>query len=193
LSSYYLTHRILFGHHNQAGEDYMHRLRTLTLGFLASTAVFTTFNFCVLGAQAQPMPNWGDGPEHEAKMGCPIECEPWPEKLDLTDEQMEKLIDLKSDYEIKTAEKKAQLLANMKHMALLMTDTKADKEAILSLNEKNNALKSELSVARTHKMLDAMAIMTTKQKEQIHHHMLVHMLSHQPMGGKHHHSTKHHH
>jgi Spy/CpxP family protein refolding chaperone len=63
----------------------------------------------------------------------------------------------------------------------------------LSLNEKTNSLKSELSTARVHKMLDAMAVMTPKQKEQIHHHMLVHMLSHQPMGEKHHHGMKHHH
>jgi hypothetical protein len=99
----------------------MHRLKTLTCGFLASTAVFTTFNFCVVKAQAQPAAgSWEGGSEHETKMGCPIECESWPEKLGLTDEQMEKLIDLKSDYEIKTAEKKAQLLANMKQMALLL-------------------------------------------------------------------------
>ncbi len=113
-------------------------------------------------------------------------CEPWPEKLGLTDEQMEQLISLKSEYIIDTAKQKAELRANMKKLALLMTEPKLDKEAIMSLHEKINQLKTGLSDARVKHMLSAMNVMTEKQREEMHHHMLVHSLSHHHSWGKSH-------
>jgi len=170
--------------------EIMNWLKSWKLSLISTSTVLLAFNICTNISQAQPaaaeIPT-----EVDMKMGCPIECEPWPEKLGLTDEQMEKLITLKSEYEIKNAERKAQLMANMKQMALLMTEDKADKNVILSLNDKNNAIKAELSVARINRMIEAMSIMTPKQKEQIHHNMLVHMLSHQT-GDFHHHRMKKH-
>jgi Spy/CpxP family protein refolding chaperone len=173
----------------------MNRLKTFTFGLLASGTILITFNICVFPSQAQAVPGGSESlPEGEMKITCPIECEPWPEELELTDEQMEKLVDLRLDYEIKIAEKEAQLMSNMKQMALLMTSTKTDKEAIMALNGKTNSLRADLDTARVQKMIAAMDIMTPKQKEQIHHRMLVHMLSHHQMDiMKHHGAKKYHH
>ncbi len=103
---------------------------------------------------------------------------PWPEKLGLTDEQMEQLVSLKSEYAVDTAKQKAELKAHMEKMMLLMTEPKLDKQAVLSLHEKINQLKTSLSEARVNHMMSAMEVMTPKQKEEMRHHMLVHMLSH---------------
>ena len=169
----------------------MKQLKNSALGLIVSTIFIISGP---IGAKAQGVPLSGDPMSEESvKVDCPTACEPWPEKLGLTDDQMEKLVSLKSDCEIKTAEKKAQLMADIKKMMLLMTEEKTDRDAILALNEKMNSLKAELATARVNKMLDAMAIMTVKQKEQIHHHMLVHMLSHNQTMGMHHHSHGHHH
>ncbi len=171
----------------------MNRLNNLALSLIASS-IFLINNPINASAQASP-PSGEPGAvnEESVKIDCPMACEPWSEKLGLTDEQMEKLVSLKSDYEIKTAEKKAQLMADTKQMMLLMTASKTDKDAVLTLNEKMNSLKTELATARVNKMLDAMAVMTVKQREEIHHHMLTHMLSHHNMHEMHHHIGEHHH
>jgi Spy/CpxP family protein refolding chaperone len=110
--------------------------------------------------------------------GGHIGHEPWPEKLGLTDEQMEQLVSLKSEYAVDTAKQKAELKADMGKMMLLMTAPTLDKQAVLSLKEKMDQLKASLCDARVNHMISAMNVMTPKQKEQMRHHMLVHMLSH---------------
>ncbi len=109
------------------------------------------------------------------------------EKLGLSDEQMEKLVSLKSEYEVKTAPQKAELMSEMKKMALLMSASKLDKDAVMALHEKIASTKSALCTDRVNHMLSAMEVMTEKQREEIHHRMLVHMLGHHHMmGGMHH-------
>lgn len=168
----------------------MDRLKNLALGLIISSIILINSS---INVKAQSATFIGGHEEESVKVDCPMVCEPWPEKLSLTDEQMEKLVSFKSDYEIKSAEKKAQLMADMKQMMLLMTEAKPDKDAILALNEKMNSLKAELATAHINKMFDAMAIMTIKQREQIHHHMLVHMLSHHQTYEMYHHGFGHHH
>lgn len=169
----------------------MNCLKSWTFNLTAIATCLTIFNISTSASQAQSSP--AEIPEGEMRVNCPAECEPWPEKLRLTDEQMEKLISLKSAYEIKNAEKRAQLFANMKQMSMLMTDSNLDKNAILALNEKNNSLKAELATARTNRIIEAMSIMTDKQREQIHHNMLVHMLSRHQMGDMNHYNWRKHH
>ena len=174
----------------------MWQLKNISFGLIGSSILLSALAISPIEAKAQASLAPGDAhvvTEEAVKIDCPFACEPWPEKLGLSDEQMEKLITLKSDYEIKTAEKKAQLWADMKQMILLTTTAKTDKDAILALNEKMNALKAELSTSRVNKMLEAMLVMTAKQKEEIHHHVLVHMLNQHPVADKHHHSAEHHH
>lgn len=136
---------------------------------------FALTNSVALPAKAQA--EHPPAPECEMKMNCPTECESWPEKLELTDNQMEKIIDIKTNYEIKTAPQKAQLMANMKQMALLMTSEKSNNDQILSINEKINSLRTDLEKARVQKMMDVMDVMTPQQKAKLHHEILIHMLN----------------
>lgn len=120
------------------------------------------------------------------------EKEPWPEKLELSTEQMSQIVSLKSDYSINTAKQKAELQADMKKMVLLMTEPKANEDSVRSLNVKINSIITQLADARVKMMLEAMKIMTPSQKEQMRHNMLVHELSHQNSLLRrhiHHHST----
>ncbi len=76
----------------------MNRLKGQTFGFLAFSTIFITLNFSISPSQAQPSPESGEAHAGDKmKMSCPMECEPWPEKLGLTDEQMEKVVELKSE------------------------------------------------------------------------------------------------
>ena len=120
-----------------------------------------------------------------ANWDYPAERGPWPEKLGLTDEQLVKLVSIKSDYAVNTAKQKAELETNKKKMIILMTEPKLDKAAILALNEKIDSLKTSLTDARVNQMLTVMNVMTPNQREQMRHHMLVHTLSHRhSMAGK---------
>ena len=102
-------------------------------------------------------------------------CQPWAEKMGLSDEQMEKLVSLKSEYMVKTAPQKAELMSDMKQMMLLMTAPSLDKQAIMSLHDKMSSIKSDLCTARVNHMISAMEVLTSKQRSDMHHHMLVHM------------------
>ncbi len=173
----------------------MKELRKKALGLIFAGIFFGSFTISPRATQAQPNP-YDSQPNNEIamKLEGPIDCGSCPEKLGLTDEQMEKLIALDSDYEIKNAQKRAQLVSDIKQMALQMTEPKTDKAAVLALDEKINSLKTELAIARANKMLEGMSILTEKQKELMHHHMLVHMLSHPPMpamSGKYPHHSEH--
>ena len=83
--------------------------------------------------------------------------------LNLSDDQMEKLINLKSQLAINTAVKKAELKANFEQIMLLMSKPTVDRDKILSLNDKNNALKTELSKAHINFMLSASDVFTAEQ------------------------------
>jgi len=155
----------------------------LAKAYAQSTETTTT---TVAVNEASGTPNWD----------YPAERGPWPKKLGLTDEQMTQLVSLKSEYVVNTAKQKAELQANIKKMVLLMTEPKLDKQAVFSLNDKINSIKSSLADAHVNQMLSVMNVMTPQQREQMRHHMLVHALSHHHSmacknhkGGSHHHSA----
>jgi len=102
----------------------------------------------------------------------------WVENIGLSDEQAKNLVLLKSDYKVQTAAKKAELKAEKQQLMLLLTEPEIDKKAVLSLNSKIDATRSELSNARINRMLKAMEILTPKQRADIRHRMLVLSLSH---------------
>jgi Spy/CpxP family protein refolding chaperone len=157
----------------------MNELKKMFLGLTASTLVLSSFTFAPLAARAQA--EVSEGPMDEVVLvteegGPPMDVhESWAEKMGLSDEQMEKLISLKSDYAVKTAEQKAQLMADWKKMMMLMTASEVDKSAIQSLHEKMDSIKSDLSSAHLHHMMDVMEVMTSKQRSTMRHEMLVHM------------------
>ena len=177
--------------------------RNMVLGMVASTVLLTSFAFLPLVARAQEEIQ---GPPEEVALvneevmavGPGEECcEPWAEKLGLSDEQMERLVSLKSEYMAKTAPQKAEMMADMKQMMLLMTASSLDKSAIMSLHDKMAGIHSDLCAARVNHMMDAMNVLTSKQREDLHHRLLVHMVDPHHMHGhadmSHHKSFEHHH
>ena len=182
----------------------MNEIKNMLLSLTASTVVLTSFAMSALPSRAQSEAPDG-GPEQSAPMvtdedvvspdmDAPADCcQPWAEKMGLSDEQMEKLVSLKSEYAVKIAPQKAELMSDMKQMMLLMTASSLDKQAILSLHEKMANIKSDLCSARVHHMLSAMDVMTSKQRSEMRHHMLVHMVDPHHMHDMHHHGFGHHH
>ena len=178
----------------------MNELKKMFLGLTASTVVLTSFAFLPLVARAQA--EAPEGPPDEIvlvteestppgeEMDC---CQPWAEKMGLSDEQMEKLVSLKTEYMTKTAQHKAEVMSDMKQMMLLMTASKLDRQAIMSLHDKIASIKSDLCTARVNHMIDAMEVLTPKQREDMHHHMLVHMVDPHHMHGMKDHGFAHHH
>ncbi len=177
----------------------MSELKKMFLG--ASIMVLGSFTFPPLPVSAQAEAPEGppeevvlvteEGSPPQSEMDC---CQPWAEKMGLSDEQMEKLVSLKSEYMVKTAPQKAELMSDMKQMMLLMTASSLDKSAIMSLHDKMSTIKSDLCTARVNHMISAMEVLTSKQRSEMHHHMLVHMSSpHHMQGGMHHHFFGHHH
>ena len=178
----------------------MRELKNVLLGLTASTVVLASFAMSSLPVRAQaeapegppeqsvPVINDEDvSPDMDASSDC---CEPWAEKMGLSDEQMEKLITLKSEYAVKTAPQKAEMMSDMKQMMLLMTASSLDKSAIMSLHEKIANIKSDLCTARVNHMLSVAEVMTPKQRADMRHHMLVHMVSpHHMMDGMKHHEA----
>ena len=177
----------------------MNRIKKIALNLVASSVLLANLSICATPSKAQTEPV-ADQPDETvlvlaesagpdgSDFGGPEGNQPSPEKLGLSDEQMEKLVALKSEYEVKTAPQKAELCADMKKMGLMMSSPRLDKDAIMSLHEKIDSIKTELCTARVKHMLSAMDVMTDKQREEMHHHMLVRMLSHHHMKGgmKHH-------
>src|SRR5579872_5705556 len=141
----------------------MIELKKIFLGLTASTIVLANFSLTTLSARAQS--ETVEGPPEEivlvneeapppgpgGEMDC---CQPWAEKLGLSDEQMEKLVSLKSEYMTKTAPQKAELMADMRQMMLLMTASRLDRQAIMSLHDKMSDLKSDLCKSRLNHLLD---------------------------------------
>ena len=182
----------------------MNELKNMFFGFTASTVVLASFAMSTLPSKAQSeapessseqsVPMITDEEVASPDMDSPSECcQPWAEKIGLSDEQMEKLVSLKSENAVKTAPQKAELMSDMKKIMLLMTASSLDKQAILSLHDKIANIKSDLCTARVHHMISVMEVMTPKQRAEMRHQMLVHMVSHHHMSDMHHHGFGHHH
>jgi Spy/CpxP family protein refolding chaperone len=171
----------------------MNELKKIFLGLTAVTVVLANFSITALPSRAQAEAVEGppeeivlvneEAPPPGGEVDC---CQPWAEKLGLSDEQMEKLVSLKSEYMVKTAPQKAELRSDMKQMMLLMTASRLDRQAITSLHDKMSDLHADLCKAHMNHMIDAMEVLTPKQREDMHHHMLVHMVDPHHMHGKHH-------
>ncbi|MBS1996698.1 MAG: Spy/CpxP family protein refolding chaperone [Cyanobacteria bacterium SZAS LIN-2] len=84
--------------------------------------------------------------------------------LKLTPEQKEKLGSLRDSFKLSTADKKAQLDVAHDQMRRLLEQPTIDKQAALSLQNKINGLKDELSTARLNMMLASADIFTPDQR-----------------------------
>jgi Spy/CpxP family protein refolding chaperone len=114
--------------------------------------------------------------------------------LDLSDEQMEKMVALKDKYCLDVASKKAELKSLFHQMMNTMTEAKVDKKQAGDLHKKIATIKSDLSDLRFDYTLQAAELLTEEQRKIARHAML----SHQLMGGfgfghskRHHHGSHH--
>lgn len=85
----------------------------------------------------------------------------------LSAEQKSKLGQLRDQYVLSTATKKAELQVASRQLKETMHGTTVDKSAALSLQSKINGLKGELSTARLNMMLASSDVFTPEQREQM--------------------------
>lgn len=90
----------------------------------------------------------------------------------ITDEQRQKLSSLRDQFELSTAQKKAELDVDKRQLRQILHATTVDKQAALSLQSKINGLRDDLSNARLGLILAAGDVFTPEQRaefKQMHH------------------------
>lgn len=104
-------------------------------------------------------------------------------RLNLSDDQLEKIASLKNDFRTSTATQKAQLKSlNFELKSLLLQPT-VDKSKAMALEGNINSLKSDLANKRLSFKIDMLAVLTEDQKKELKHMML----AKQAFGGRIHH------
>ncbi len=88
-------------------------------------------------------------------------------RMTLSDEQKAKLKELKNQFTLDVASKKALLKVQRSQLSDLMKADKVDKSAVLALHAKNTALKNELGDVRMKFLLAANDVFTPEQKAQM--------------------------
>ena len=111
------------------------------------------------------------------------------QKLNITDDQLEKLAALRNQYEDKTSAKRAELHNLHRQIGEAMGQATVDKARVTSLHNRAQAIKNDLSNARLAYMLDRTDVFTADQRAQMHHWRLVREFGH---GHHHHHGWMHH-
>lgn len=96
--------------------------------------------------------------------------------LSLSTAQLEKLSALKDKFKLDTAEDRAQLKVERHQMFSLLSQPTVNKEEVLTLESKMNALKNKISDARVNLLLAKSEVLTPEQKEKIHDHFLMRSL-----------------
>jgi len=86
-------------------------------------------------------------------------------KNPITDEQRTRLGAIKDQYELDTAQPKAQLKVSQRQLRQMLTASTVDKTAALSLQGKINSLRASLSDAKLKMMLATSDVFTAEQKE----------------------------
>jgi Spy/CpxP family protein refolding chaperone len=92
--------------------------------------------------------------------------------LKVTAEQREKLMNLRNQYILSTAQKKAELTVAKNQLRTVFKQPTIDKQAALSLQTKINGLKGDLSTARLNLKLAAADVFTAEQRaafSKMHH------------------------
>jgi len=111
---------------------------------------------------AQDVPN----AEDDSSFLAQTRVDPDP-RISLSDEQRQKLKELKNQYTLDTALKKAQLKVQQSQLFDLLRKPKVDKQEVLALHAKVNSLRTELSDARLNFVLAANDVFTPEQREQM--------------------------
>lgn len=98
-------------------------------------------------------------------------------KLNLNDDQLEKMVDLKTKYMSENVSSKGKLKVKKRELFNLMTKPGTTKDQALALQKEINELRAQLSNARVSFMLDASDLLTDEQRKELRHKMLVRQLA----------------
>lgn len=106
-------------------------------------------------------------------------------KFKFTDEQLEKIYNLKNKLADESGPNFAELMKQKRHLKDLMTQEKLDRGAIQTTQDKINKLSNELSNARLAFKMDLMDQLTPEQKQSIRYKSMKrgHGFRHQGHGG----------
>ena len=86
--------------------------------------------------------------------------------LDLTDEQLEKLMKLNEDFEMKMAKLKIKMEKEKLELAELFLEEKVDKSAVYKKSEKISELHAEIQTATLDHFFNALEILDDEQKQK---------------------------
>ena len=97
-------------------------------------------------------------------------------RLSLSTAQLEKLSALKDKFILDTAQDKAQLKVERHELFSLLSQPTVNKEEVLALASKMNALKNKISDARVNLLLAKSDVLTPEQREKMHDRFLMRSL-----------------
>jgi Spy/CpxP family protein refolding chaperone len=119
------------------------------------------------------------GPSDEHRRGGFEGRHGFGQELGITDAQLERLHALRAQYQDSVASKKAQMHSLFRQQHDLMTQPTIDRQQITSMQDRINAMRTELANARLSYSMDRAEVFTVEQRKIIRHKMLSHMA----MGG----------
>ena len=96
-------------------------------------------------------------------------------KLNLTDEQKEKIAALKIDFQKKMVDLRADLQKNKLDLKELRLKGNLNRDAVISAVEKINKSKDAISVATANHMLDVYQVLTPEQQKTVREHFFSQM------------------
>lgn len=100
-----------------------------------------------------------------------------PRAAFLSTAQLEKLSALKDKFILDTAQDRAQLKVERHELFSLLSQPTVNKEEVLALASKMNALKNKISDARVNLLLAKSDVLTAEQREKLHDRFLMRSLN----------------
>lgn len=104
------------------------------------------------------------------------------DNLGLSDEQLEKLANLRNQFELNTAQKKAEMKFKLRQMMDLLSQQNVDKAKVMALQNDINTVQADLSNSRASFMADSSSVFTADQRKQMRHMMLMRSVNKGCMG-----------
>lgn len=91
-----------------------------------------------------------------------------------SDEQLQRMMELRDQHRIATASQHAELAALSHKLSLLLTADSIDRKEVGSIQAKIDALRSELAKAHAKFTVDSAEILTPEQRQKLRHRLLLH-------------------
>lgn len=147
----------------------------MLMGTMAAIATLTTF-VPVTAADGPAGASVPVGPGGPAVKACPPgfggHRGGFMKTLNLSDEQIEKLHNIRVKSKTGMAVKRAELSVLTTQLREALSAENVDKQAAFSIQSKINALRADLSNARLASMIEKSEVFTAEQRKEIRHRML---------------------